>query len=139
MTAGGERVDAAAVPGAWARWRAWINRDDGGLMQVDNRALSPLEILGHAALVMAMMLWLLHDHLGWSAGWSIACAVVGVSALAVLAMSTHDNGKGDGAEACPVCGGSGEVEVVDEEVGCRVQVPCEACGPEAPVTNPPGA
>lgn len=28
---------------------------------------------------------------------------------------------------CPVCGGTGEVELIDEEVGCHIPVPCEAC------------
>lgn len=29
--------------------------------------------------------------------------------------------------SCPVCHGTGEVVVIDEEVGCHVPMPCWAC------------
>jgi hypothetical protein len=32
-------------------------------------------------------------------------------------------------ETCPICGGSGELTYVDEEVGCRITVPCWSCQP----------
>lgn len=128
---------AEEAPGRVARWRAWINRDDGAWVQVDNRALPPLGILGYSALVMAVMLWLLHDKLGLAAGWSMACAVVGVSVMAVHIMSAGEANEDGEAEACPICGGTGEVELVDEEVGCRVQVPCEACRSADPSKKAP--
>lgn len=28
---------------------------------------------------------------------------------------------------CPICGGKGEVVVIDEEVGCQVPMPCWSC------------
>ncbi|HEY4143547.1 hypothetical protein [Pinirhizobacter sp.] len=36
--------------------------------------------------------------------------------------------------SCPVCHGTGEVVVIDEEVGCHVPMPCWACqdGPMPP-------
>ncbi|HYG06608.1 MAG TPA: hypothetical protein VD865_09360 [Stenotrophomonas sp.] len=36
------------------------------------------------------------------------------------------------AEPCPICGGSGELIVIDEEVGCQVAAPCWACRREVP-------
>lgn len=28
---------------------------------------------------------------------------------------------------CPICGGKGEVIVIDEDVGCQVPMPCWSC------------
>jgi hypothetical protein len=43
-------------------------------------------------------------------------------------------GKPPPLATCPVCHGTGEVVVIDEDVGCHVPMPCWACqdGPVPP-------
>lgn len=48
-------------------------------------------------------------------------------------MAAHDE-----STPCPICEGRGTVTYVDEEVGCRVEIPCWACSDvrETAVTRP---
>jgi hypothetical protein len=38
-----------------------------------------------------------------------------------------ETGKDPPLESCVICGGSGELLEIDEEVGCCVAVPCWSC------------
>ncbi|HVJ36472.1 MAG TPA: hypothetical protein VM687_01570 [Stenotrophomonas sp.] len=41
-----------------------------------------------------------------------------------------------GTPVCVVCGGKGEVVIIDEQVGCQVTIPCDHCQPPASVRRP---
>jgi hypothetical protein len=38
---------------------------------------------------------------------------------------------------CAICGGKGEVVIVDEQVGCQITMPCEHCQATAAADTAP--
>ena len=49
--------------------REKINKDDGKYFQIENRDLKLKEIVGYAFLVLAMLIYLIVDKLGFQQSW----------------------------------------------------------------------
>ena len=50
-------------------YKDWINRDDGKFFQIGNKDLGILEVIGYLLLVLALIIYLLHDKAGVESTW----------------------------------------------------------------------
>jgi hypothetical protein len=53
----------------WKKIRTWINRDDGKMYQVGNKNFGALEIIGWFFLILALLVYTLHDKAGIESTW----------------------------------------------------------------------
>lgn len=49
--------------------RAWINKNNGSLYQIDNQNLTLFEVIGYLLLVASLIIYLLHDKAGFKETW----------------------------------------------------------------------
>jgi hypothetical protein len=75
----------------FAKFRQWVNRDDGKFYQAGNRSLGAVETVGLLIVVGAIALWQLHVKAGLSIMWSVAASVIGLF-LAVMGGSGNRRG-----------------------------------------------
>jgi hypothetical protein len=74
----------------FAKFRQWVNRDDGKVYQAGNRSLGVVETVGLLIVVGAIVLWQLHVRAGVSVMWAGAAGGVGV----LLAIVGAGNNRG---------------------------------------------
>lgn len=63
---------------AMPHWRQRLNHTADGRPRGANRRLGPLELLGAALLVAALLLWLFRAELGVAGGWAWAPGIAGL-------------------------------------------------------------
>lgn len=64
---------------AFAKFRHWINRDDGRLYRAGNRRVGFVEAMGLLLFIAGLLLWQVHTHLGVSVVWSYASGMAGLA------------------------------------------------------------
>lgn len=68
----------------WQRLRAWVNRDDGKMLQIGNRRLNVFELLGYLLFVLSLVIYVLHDKTGFNATWIGWAALFGGAVMVAL-------------------------------------------------------
>jgi hypothetical protein len=74
-----------------ARFRQWVNRDDGMFYQAGNRSLGVVETVGLLIFVSAIALWQLHVKAGISIIWPFAAGSIGL-VFAIVGGSRKNRG-----------------------------------------------
>lgn len=80
--------------GRLAKFRAWLNRDDGRFYQIGNESIGVLTTMGGLSIVASLVLWQVHRHVDVHLAWSIA---VGTAGVAFLFFGAGSRGRGDGS------------------------------------------
>lgn len=73
--------------GSLSRLREWVNCDDGRFYQIGNESAGAWTVVGALFLVIALVLWQLHKHVGVNGTWAVVTGLAGLVFLFLGARS----------------------------------------------------
>lgn len=80
--------------GRLAKFRAWLDRDDGRFYRIGNESIGGLTTMGGLSIVASWVPWQLHRHVDMHLAWPIA---VGAAGAAFLSLGARSRGRSDGS------------------------------------------